>query len=180
MKITPEIRFCIRYLLNHGINASNFDDAKEELGPLDQKYRFEPIEDISEKPFFDELAEKLRELWPPGEKDGKYPWRDSVSNLSRRLEILWNERGLGIKYTIEQCLVAARKYLVQFEDNVKYMQTLKYFIMKQKSIVEKDGRIKYITESKFADILEGNSELAAMDEWNDILNGSNVDEGELI
>lgn len=177
MTTTPDVRFCVKYLLDHGVNALNFDDVASTISVSDQSYTLVPV---GAKSFFDELAEKLRELWPPGDKDGKYAWRDSVSNLSKRLKTLWDDRLNGKQYTIDECLVAARKYLAQFEDNVKYMQTLKYFIMKQKSIVEKDGRIRYITESKFADILEGNSELAAMDEWNDILNGSNVDEGELI
>ena len=174
---SPEEKFCVRYLLEHGINSTNFTKVVLTLKNTDVKY--ELVKSTTKTSFFDELAGKLRELWPPGEKDGKWPWRDSVSNLSRRLETLWRDRGLKDK-TIDECLSAARKYLAQFEDNVKYMQTLKYFIMKQKSLVEKDGRIKYINESKFADILEGNSELAAMDDWNDILNGSTVDEGELI
>ena len=179
-KFSPQVKFCVKYLLENGVNSLVFHKIVKELNAFDQKYELVPINKEVKKPFFDELAEKLRELWPPGDKDGKYAWRDSVPNLSKRLKSLWDDRLKGKEFTIDECLVAARKYLAQFEDNVKYMQTLKYFIMKQKSIVEKDGRIKYITESKFADILEGNSELAAMDEWNDILNGSNIDEGELI
>lgn len=179
MTTTPDVRFCVKYLLDHGINALNFDDAVSTISVSDPAYELVQVK-VEVKSFFDELAEKLRELWPPGDKDGKYAWRDSVPNLSKRLKALWDDRLKGKEYTIDECLVAARKYLAQFEDNVKYMQTLKYFIMKQKSIVESNGRIKYINESKFADILEGNSELAVMDEWNDILNGSNIDEGELI
>lgn len=176
---SPEVKFCVRYLLNQGITAFNFGRVQLQLSSDDADFSLVPMPS-SKKDFFTELAEKLRELWPPGEKDGKYAWRDSVPNLSRRLKVLWDERFKGKEFTIDECLVAARKYLAQFEDNVKYMQTLKYFILKQKSIVEKDGRLRYISESKFADILEGNSELAAMDEWNDILNGSSIDEGELI
>lgn len=176
---SPEVKFCVRYLLNHGINSTNLVKVQLQLSSDDADFNLVPVPG-SQKDFFIELAEKLRELWPPGDKDGKYAWRDSVPNLSRRLKALWDERFKDKQFTIDECLIAARKYLAQFEDNVKYMQTLKYFIMKQKSLVEKDGRIRYINESKFADILEGNSELAAMDDWNDILNGSTVDEGELI
>ena len=125
---SPEEKFCVRYLLEHGINSTNFTKVVLTLKNTDVKY--ELVKSTTNVSFFDELAGKLRELWPPGEKDGKWPWRDSVSNLSRRLETLWRDRGLKDK-TIDECLSAARKYLAQFEDNVKYMQTLKYFIMKK-------------------------------------------------
>ena len=41
------------------------------------------------------------------------------------------------------------------------MKVLKYFILKQKSVYAPDGKISYVSESTFADILEGKSELAA-------------------
>ena len=119
----------------------------------------------------------MRELWPTGEKDGKWPWRDSVSNLSRRLQALWKDRNFGDK-TVDECLIVARKYLAQFEDNARYMQTLKYFILKQDKIVDKTGRIKYINKSVFADMLESNS---TIEEWGDIFESSNTyEQGELI
>lgn len=177
MTTTPDVRFCVKYLMDHGVNALNFDDVASTISVSDPTYTLVPAGSVS---FFDELAEKLRELWPPGEKDGKYAWRDSVPNLSKRLKALWGDRLKGKEFTIDECLSAARKYLAQFEDNVKYMQVLKYFILKQKSIAEGNGRVKYITESKFADILEGNSELAAIDDWNEIISGSNLDDGEVI
>ena len=176
---SPEVKFCVKYLLNHGINSTNLVKVQLQLSSDDADFNLVLVPS-SQKDFFTELAEKLRELWPPGEKDGKYAWRDSVSNLSRRLKILWNERFKDKEFTIDECLSAARKYLAQFEDNVKYMQTLKYFIMKQKSLVEKDGRIRYISESKFADILEGNSELASMADWTEIFADNSIDEGKLI
>lgn len=61
------------------------------MNPNDPKFTIERSTG-SKKSFFEELAERLREMWPPGEKDGKYPWRDSVGNLARRLELLWADR----------------------------------------------------------------------------------------
>lgn len=144
------------------------DDADFTLVPVPR----------SRKDFFTELAEKMRELWPAGEKDGKWPWRDSVPNLSRRLQALWKDRGFGDK-TIDECLTVARRYLARFEDNAKYMQTLKYFILKQDSIVDKTtGRIRYINKSVFGDMLESNS---VLNEWGDVFDVSNtIEQGELI
>ena len=127
--------------------------------------------------FFIELAEGMRELWPPGEKDGKWPWRDSVGNLSRRLMHLWDVRKLG-DHTIDECLTVSRRYLAQFEDNAKYMQTLKYFILKQDEIKCQNGRRKLIDKSVFADMLENNSTL---DDWSGIFEStSTLEQGELI
>ena len=170
---SQEVKFCVKYLLDHGINALNFQAVVNQVTPLDKK--FDLVQVKKKDNFFDELAARLRELWPPGEK------RDSVGNLSRRLEMLWKERGYTDK-SIEQCLTVARRYLAKFEDNVKYMQTLKYFILKQENLIDKKtGKIKYINKSVFADMLESESELDKIDEeWGNILNGSTLDEGELI
>lgn len=174
---SPEVKFCVRYLLNQGITAFNFGRVQLQLCSDDADFNLVPVPS-SQKDFFTELAEKMRELWPAGEKDGKYPWRDSVGNLSRRLQALWKDRGFGEK-TVEECLTVARRYLAQFEDNAKYMQTLKYFILKQDSIVDKNtGRIKYINKSVFADMLESN---AVFEEWGDVFESSNtIEQGELI
>ena len=90
-RYSPEVKFCVRYLLDHGINSANFTKVALTLKNTDIKYDF--VKSGADVSFFEELAGRLRELWPPGEKDGKWPWRDSVSNLSRRLETLWRDRG---------------------------------------------------------------------------------------
>ena len=127
--------------------------------------------------YFVSLAEGLRELWPSGEKDGKWPWRDSVSNLTRRLQNLWDVRELD-QYPLDTCLTVARRYLSQFEDNAKFMQTLKYFILKQEDIVGKDGRKRHTDKSVFADMLESNS---TFDDWSGIFESSSTyEQGELI
>lgn len=121
-------------------------------------------EDVSSD-FFGDLATKLRELWPPGDKGGKYPWRDSVSNLVPRLRFLWKERGYGDKYSVEDCLTAARNYLSKFENDTKYMQTLKYFIFKQEHSVAKDGKMVYTYKSSLGDTLENLSSLEMQQDW---------------
>ena len=177
---SPEVKFCVRYLLNHGVNSLNFTDVVEQLGPNDNQYELIKSGYTNYKPFFEELAEKLRELWPPGEKMGKYPWRDSVNNLAKRLEMLWKERFAGKTYTVEECLVAARRYLSQFEDDVTYMQTLKYFILKQEPIAKPNGHLTYVNKSKFADMLESNTEFDKMESEIDALMNSCEQIGEIV
>lgn len=134
-------------------------EAKLSKYVIDDDYYLTKIQ----SDFYTELAKALRPLWPEGEKDGKYPWRDSVTNLSKRLETLWNVRNLG-EYPMDTCLTVARRYLAQFEHNAKYMKTLKYFILKQDRLVQNDGRIRYIYQSPFADMLEAGTTDVTSDE----------------
>lgn len=105
--------------------------------------------------YFIKIAKALRPLWPKGEKDDKYPWRDSIENLTKRLKTLWDIRKLR-EYTVEECVIVANKYLNRFTDNAKFMQTLKYFILKQDRVIDHDGRIHYTNKSMFADMLDSN------------------------
>ena len=179
--LTPEIKFCVRYLKEQGVTAKDFIAIAKTLSPKDADFIFVKLEKDN---FFTELAEKLRELWPPGGRyigGREYPWRDSVDNIAKRLETLWKERFKGKNYTIEECLTVARRYLAQFENSTKYMMSVKFFIWKQKELVQSNGRIKYVMESIFADMLEGKKEEdAVMNEWNEIINSESVGEGELI
>ena len=178
MTFSPEIKFCVRYLVEHGIDTQRFEEAQLHLSWNDED--FELVKISKDDSFFDELAERLREMWPPGDKDGKWPWRDSVGNLSRRLQHLWDIRKLK-QYSIEECIAAANKYLSLFENDTKYMQILKYFILKQDPIATENNRVVYSNKSRFADILESKDDFEKVDdEWNDILNGSTMEQGELI
>ena len=113
--------------------------------------------------FFVSVATALRELWPPGEKDGKYPWRDSISNLAKRLEFIWKERNLGDKYTVDNCVMAANRYLNNFQNNTKYMKILKYFIFKQNSTAMSSGKMMCTYSSTLVDYLESNPVSSSMD-----------------
>ena len=181
MTLTPEIKFCVGYLIGQGVSPKDYSVISKALSPKDPDFR---LVKVAESSFFDRLAEKLRELWPPGDKDGKYPWRDSVGNLSRRLKLLWKERFPDFKEnenSLEQCLTVARRYLAKYENDTKYMQTLKYFILKQEQIAKGNGHFVIINRSRFADMLEGKEdEDAIMNEWDFLVNEASVGEGELV
>lgn len=103
--------------------------------------------------YFEELAKRLIELWPEGLKDNKYPWRESVTNLTARLQLVWTDRKLTPeKYPVERCITVARRYVNQFTENAKYMQTLRNFVMKQ-DFVGGTGTLIQTYKSMFADML---------------------------
>ena len=148
-KPTDRELFCLKYLLGQGYFPDDVEAVKMATDKLKEKYVLVRLDES----FFTELAEQLRILWPPGEKDGKYPWRDSVPNLAKRLETLWKLRRLE-RFTKDDCLRVARKYLAQFQDDRKYMCILNYFILKQNTITQPNGKKRLINQSKLADMLE--------------------------
>lgn len=153
-KNEAQIKFCVRYLLQHGVDIRNFSEVAASLQPTDPIFSF-VLQDDS---FFVDTVTKMRELWPHGEKDGKYPWRGPVNKLAERMEFIWKNRAVEKEYTTEECLEAARRYLAQFENkSVKYMCTLPYFIFRQDKVVNKKGQYELIYKSPLLDFLDNNS-----------------------
>ena len=174
---SKEAIFCYKYLQRLGLLSAQHMAV---LNKLAQKPSPEFLMTEVKEGFFVELATALRPLWPSGDKDGKWAWRDSVENLAARLTTLWRTRGLG-DYSIDTCVEIARQYLSRYEDNVKYMQVLKYFILKQKKVIEPDGKIKYINQSVFADMLESATvDEQQQSEWNKLLEEASIGEGTLV
>lgn len=78
-----------------------------------------------------QLATKLKEIFPKGKKDGtNYYWADGVALIVRRLKLFFKK--YGDKFTDEQIIQAAEKYVQGFNGNYQYMRLLKYFIFKEK------------------------------------------------
>lgn len=87
---------------------------------------------------FENLAEKLRELYPKGKKPGTaYMWRDSNAIIAKKLKALTKK--YGDCFTDEQAIEATKKYVESFNGNYQFMQLLKYFISK---VVVKDGQLE--------------------------------------
>lgn len=174
---TKEAIFCVKYLKRLGLFNPH---QLEALSVLADKSSVEFSMKEVKKDFFTELAEALRPLWPSGDKDGKWAWRDSVENLATRLSTLWRIRELG-EYSVDTCVEIARQYLARYENNAKFMQVLKYFILKQKKVIENDGKIHYVNQSVFADMLESSTvEEQQQREWNKLLEEATIGEGTLV
>lgn len=104
-----------------------------------------------------ELAEKMRELFPKGKKDGtNYQWRDSKIIIAQRL-VAWKKM-FCIDATDEEIIDATRRYVASFNGNYSLMRLLKYFIMKK----EVDSY-----SSELASLLENGTEQddGGVDDW---------------
>ena len=113
-------------LVGEGINLVESFILKSEFNTPKYKNRFE------------NLAERLRELYPKGKKPGtSYMWRDSNAIITKKLQALVKQ--YGDCFTDEEAIEATKRYVESFNGNYQYMQLLKYFISKA---VIKDNQIE--------------------------------------
>lgn len=90
------------------------------------------------------LAKSLMEIFPKGKKEGTNTyWRGNVKDTKLRLKKFF--KLYGNKYTDEQILNAAKKYIQSFNGQYSYMRVLKYFIWKDERKMDIEGRM-YIEE----------------------------------
>ena len=86
-------------------------------------------ETINREEEFLDGAQNLRELYPKGKKPGTtYMWKDSNTIIAQKLKTLVVK--FGYKFTKEQAIEATRRYIESFRGDYRYMQLLKYFILK--------------------------------------------------
>ena len=147
-----KVKFCIRYLAEKGITPDRYSSLYYADTQPEFAYSIMKIDDD----FFTQAAKGLWDMWPVGKKDGKYPWKESVPVLRDRLIFIWNNLKITEQYTVEDILQAGRKYIAQYEHaNTKYMQLLKYFIFKQKTMGFDDkGVYKNTYESTLVKLLQ--------------------------
>lgn len=92
------------------------------------------------------VAKKMQEIFPKGRKEGTtYAWRDCTAVIAKKLKTLVVK--FGFKFTEEEALNATKKYVESFNGNYKFMQLLKYFILKNDTAT---GDIK----SEFMSLIE--------------------------
>jgi hypothetical protein len=76
------------------------------------------------------LAIKMKEMFPQGRKDGTaLMWRGSTQDIVKKLATLKNK--YNTDFTEEQALNATKRYIESFNGDYKFMQVLKYFILKK-------------------------------------------------
>ena len=143
-----KMHFCARFLKNNGITSGiRYMQLLDMLEDDEPEFIMTRIGKKTDG-FFDDLAVRLNDMWPDGEKvteRGRYRWRDTIQNTKTRLVSLWSARNLKTQ-DLNTVLSVARVYLSNFGEDRKYMKTLRHWIL------EKD--IKGIYKSCLADALE--------------------------
>ena len=110
---------------------------------------------------FIELATKLREIYPAGRKDGTtYMWRGTTAEVAKKLKTLVVKYGFTINK--EDVIKATKEYVSSFNGNYRYMQLLKYFILK--SVKDADGNVD--VKSELMSIIENSGQVNTQrDDW---------------
>ena len=110
---------------------------------------------------FTELATELREIYPAGRKDGTtYMWRGTTAEVAKKLKTLVVKYGFTINR--EDVLKATKEYVNSFNGNYRYMQLLKYFILK--SVKDADGNVDI--KSELMSLIENSDQIDAQrDDW---------------
>jgi hypothetical protein len=92
---------------------------------------------IDQKTRLENLANKLRELFPSGKKEGTNNyWRGSSAEIKERLQAFFKKFG---DFSDEIVIEATENYVKSYGHNTRLMKTLKYFISKKKE----DGNFEY-------------------------------------
>lgn len=81
-----------------------------------------------------ELVPKLQELFPKGKKQGtNYYWRGNKKEIEVKLRIFFKKYG---EYPDDKIIQATENYIKSYKDDMRFMQLLKYFILKN---IRKEG-----------------------------------------
>ena len=90
------------------------------------------------------LVDTLMSIFPSGKKEGtSLYWKGNRKDNKERLQKFF--KLYGNKYSDEQIIHAAKKYVESFNGQYTYMRALKYFIWKDEKKMGSDDR-KYIEE----------------------------------
>lgn len=113
----------------------------------------------------DALVEKLRAIFPEGKKEGTTSTYFRGNLRDNKLKLKKFFKMYGNKFTEEQILDAARRYVASFNGNYTYMRALKYFIWKPEKKTNAEGKI-YIEEvSDLATFIENKNEGSVNNDW---------------
>lgn len=121
--------------------------------------------EVPKKDRLEQLAKKLMQIFPEGKKEGTSQyWRGNMRDVTLKLQKFF--KLYGNKYTDEQILNAAQRYVASHNGKYQFMRVLKYFIMKNDKKIDSDGA-GYIEEvSDLAAYIENEqSDITLKDDW---------------
>lgn len=120
-------------LILKGLITKDFEDGgwratRDGISRIDS-IALDSDKDIKPENSLEDLAMKLKELFPKGKKDGtnRY-WAEGKALIIRRLQLFFKKYG---EYNHDLIIDATKKYIESFNGDYTYMKTLRYFILKE-------------------------------------------------
>lgn len=99
-----------------------------------------------------QLTAKMRECYPKGQKPGTvFYFRCNEREIMQKLKKFFEVYG---EYSDEQIVNATKKFVASFRGNYTMMPLIKYFISKNKKVMDEDGENHVVELSELASILE--------------------------
>lgn len=109
--------------ISHRITKKGFDKVEELISLMPR------VDNTMEDEQLEELATKLKAIFPTGKKEGtNLQWTEGKALIVRRLKLFFRKYGT---FPIDDILEAAQAYVSSFNGMYSYMRTLKYFIWKE-------------------------------------------------
>lgn len=113
------------------------------------------------------LATKMKEVYPKGKMPGTpYYYQCNTREIMLKLKKFFKIYG---NYTDDDIVGAAKRFIASFNGNYKFLPLIKYFIFKDKLVMDEDGQQHVSPESQLATFLENKDNndnlVAASDDW---------------
>lgn len=138
--------------------AKNWNDILDEI-------LCESSDSIDDEERLLNLAKKMRECFPEGRMPGTaYYYRCNNREVVLKLKKFFTKYG---NYPDDKIIDATKRFVASFQGNYRYLPLIKYFISKNKLVMDEDDK-NYVSEvSELASYLENNTdkEQTSNDDW---------------
>lgn len=138
--------------------AKNWNDILDEI-------LCESSDSIDDEERLLNLAKKMRECFPEGRMPGTaYYYRCNNREVVLKLKKFFTQYG---NYPDDKIIDATKRFVASFQGNYRYLPLIKYFISKNKLIMDEDGQNHVSEVSELASYLENNTdkEQTSNDDW---------------
>lgn len=131
----------------------------ERAGTLLNTIMADDVPDTQGEDTLQNLAKKLKELYPKGLKPGTSQyWAEGVALIVKRLKGFIKKYG---DYPYEDIIKATESYIKSFNGDYRYMKTLKYFIWSEK--LNKAGEVE--SSSELLNFIENKEQINVDNDW---------------
>ena len=142
----PDFKKCFKNMIARGIVDSGGSTVTSEW-----RKTIEELMDSKEERLRD-LAQKMKECFPKGKKPGTvFYFRCNEKEIVMKLKKFFENNG---EYSDEQIIKATKKFVASYHGDYKLMPLIKYFISKNKTVMDEDGENHIVEVSELASTLE--------------------------
>ena len=163
---TGDYDIVMRNLVNRGIITEN--NGKQaispEWNPVIEKILFDSSGGVDEKRL-KALAEKMMKCFPEGKMPGTaFYYRCNRYEVMTKMKKFFSKYG---NYDDDKILDATKRFVASFQGNYKFLPLIKYFISKNKHIMDEDGDTHVTEVSELASYLENKEDIEVNnnDDW---------------